>query len=359
MVEKKRILVWGLSNNRAGTEAVIHNYAKLINAVSFDFLTFEQPDNYQDLFTKDRDNRYYVICPKTKNPLRYYADLIHFMKAHAQEYTALWFNTNHAANIDLLKLAKRFGISRRIVHSHNSQDPQERLLRLLAHHNVSQCVSLATDRWACSTQAGEYLFGSQPFRLVPNLVDANARKYDATKRRRIREKLGMDNTLVIGTVGRLSFQKNQEFLIAIAKKLRSQNIAFSIVIVGNGELHDKLTTEIRESNLSGNILLVGSQPDVQAYLSAFDIFAFPSRFEGLPLALLEAQFNGLPCVVSDAIPTDAFISHDLVQLSLANIDEWVTAVTTLHRSSQPQLTNRANLYDLHHQNSNAEKLFLI
>lgn len=357
MNKRNRILVWGLSNNKAGTEAVINSYASIITDVPFDFITFEQPKNYNGLFTQDKDNRYFIIHSKSKNPIQYYIDLNQFMNDHAHEYRALWFNTNHAANIDLLKLAKRYSIPRRIVHSHNSQDPEEPILKVLCHINANACVKMSTERWACSTPAGDYLFHGASFKLVPNLVDSNACSFDSDKRKLIRGMLHLGNSLVIGNVGRLCHQKNHSYLIDLLDILDKQGINCHLVIVGEGELQNSLLKKAEDKGLLPRIHLVGVQRDIQAYLSAFDVFVFPSLYEGLPVSLLEAQFNGVPCICSDCITNDAVISHQTYRIPLDQIDRWIDVILSSRRRSNPLLNSRASSYDLNISRKFATHLF--
>ena len=355
---RDRILVWGLSNNRAGTEAVISNYVHLIDDQKFDFLTFESPGNYGDLFSGQRENRYFVIRPKSINPIRYYRDLNRFMSVHASEYKALWFNTNHAANLDLLRLAKRYGVPRRIVHSHNSEDPAEPLLKALCRMHSGDCIKLATELWACSSVAGRYLFGEADFRLVPNIVDSDAFSYSVEKRADVRKSLQIGNSLVIGTVGGLVYQKNQVFLMDLLSVLLAEGTDCHLVIVGEGELRQTLLGKAREMGLSSRVHLVGAQSDIQAYLSSFDIFAFPSHFEGLPVSLIEAQFNGVPCLCSDNITDEAILSRQVIRLPLGDLRQWVELACSVRRERVSQLNEKARLFDSRLCRENASRLFV-
>lgn len=354
--KRNRVLVWGLSNNKAGTEAVINSYASIISDTPFDFITFEEPINYIGLFSRDRDNRFFVIHSKSQNPIQYYIDLKRHMNEHAYEYKALWFNTNHAANIDLLKLAHRYAIPRRIVHSHNSHDPNELALKVMCHINANACTRLATERWACSVSAGNYLFRGTPFTLIPNLVDSKACSFNLDKRAEIRSSLKVGKSLVIGNVGRLSHQKNQGYLIDLLGRLRKQGVDCHLVIVGDGELRDNLLNQANNIGVLSRVHLVGMQNDIQAYLSAFDVFAFPSYYEGLPVSLLEAQFNGVPCLCSDAITDDAIISNQVCIIPLTHMNHWVSCVLSSKRESC-SLNERAAHYDLQLARQYVARLF--
>lgn len=351
----ERILVWGLSNRRAGTETIISNYVSLLPDQQFDFLTYEQPNNFSELFS-GTGNRAFVVPHKAKAPFSYRRALRAHFSLHAEEYKALWFNTNHAANIDVLELAAAYDIPRRIVHSHNSEDPQELSLRLLSHAHIGKLRDLATARWACSKVAGDYLFGSLPFRIVPNVVDEAESRFDSTARERYRRELGIENALVIGTIGRLNAQKNQRFLIELLPRLVAANSSVQLVIVGEGELQQDLERTATIMGVSDHLKLLGNRPDARKLLSAFDVFAMPSLYEGLPLALLEAQFNGVPCIIADTIERTAVISSATERLPLDQ-DAWVKALGRAQRPSKDYLLPEAKLFSLSTCRPYAQQLF--
>ncbi len=143
-------------------------------------------------------------------------------------------------------------------------------------------------------------------------------KRNKEKRKGLREKYNLQDTYVIGNVGRLNFQKNQEFLIKIANELKKKKINFKIIVVGQGEEKENLKRLITQLNVSNNVMLVGQQNDMQAWYSAFDLFLFPSRFEGLSVSLLEAQANGVPILASDRVsPNEIKINDNIKFMSLS------------------------------------------
>ena len=112
----KRVLVWGLSNNRAGTEAVIEAYVRAADPqkYSFDFLCYDDPVNYGCLFSGSSYNRVFKLPIKIAHPFRHRKALASFMDEHANEYEAVWFNANDISNIDILLAAEKKGIKHRI-----------------------------------------------------------------------------------------------------------------------------------------------------------------------------------------------------------------------------------------------------
>lgn len=353
----KRVLVWGLSNRLAGTEGVINAYASNTDEVSFDFLTFDNITNYPALF-EGRDNRCYQIHSKVGNPIAYYNDLNQFFTRHAAEYCALWFNTNHFANIDVLDYSYRFGIARRILHSHNSFDPKEPYLKILHHLHRHRALREATDYWACSSEAARYLYGDTEYVFVPNLIDRSRCSYSDSARLKFREEYSLGDSFVFGTVGRLTNQKNQSFLLRLMPGIIREQPDAVLLIAGDGELRNRLEDETRSLGVEDNVIFVGSQSDMKACYSALDLFVLPSLYEGLPLVLLEAQFNGLPCVVSSEVSLEAKISNCFVSLGLDSQDAWTEEILSRRYSREAQfLKGNAARFDIENCPEISESIF--
>lgn len=357
----KRILVWGLSNNRAGTERVIENYVDAVDEEDycFDFLCYDEPKNFLHLY-KNNNNRVFIIPIKIKHPIRSVLAVKRFLRDRASDYYAVWFNANDISNIDILHYAKKYGIKHRILHSHNSDIPTNPITRIFTHLNFPKIKFLATERWACSVAAGKYMFGDDKFEVIPNSIDAALFQYDPNMREIIREKYQLKNSFVIGTVGRLMPQKNHEFILDIMPQLLEKNSTCKFVILGQGELEGALSKKAIDLGVENNFLLISSKDDVMAYLSAFDCFVFPSIYEGLGLALLEAQFNGLPCVISNGVPDEAIISRNVIRESLESPNKWVDAIlrlSSLSRGNASIIQEKAYFYSKEKLINTAKSLF--
>ena len=100
---------------------------------------------------------------------------------------------------------------------------------------------------------------------------------------------------VIGSVGRLAEQKGYDLLVRALPALP----AASLVLVGDGPARGELERLAAELGVSGRLHVTGWTHDPRSYLAAFDVFALPSRWEGMPLGILEAMHAGLPVVACD------------------------------------------------------------
>lgn len=321
---KPRILVWGMTDNRAGTEKVVANATTaLADYVDFDFLVFEDVVAWPEIHAQG--NRQFVIPNKRTSYPAYKRAIKEFFEQHASEYAAAWVNINIPNNVDVLTLAKEHGIPVRIAHAHNSANDGRLHHKVLSHLNRKKPVQDSTARWACSQDAGAYLYRGEAFVQIPNAIDCDSVAFSSEKRAAVREKLGIDGeTLVVGNVGRLSHQKNQEFLIKAFAALHAKQPDSLLVIVGRGELEDELRALADSLHVTDAVVFAGVRSDMQAWLSAFDVFAFPSHFEGASLALIEAQSNGLPCVTSTNIIDEVVFDDQMLEcVPIENPDAWV------------------------------------
>lgn len=355
----KRVLVWGLSNNRAGTEAVIEAYVRAADpqVYCFDFLCYDEPLNYAGLFSEDGCNRVFQIPIKIKHPFAHRKALKAFMDEHAHEYYAVWFNANDISNIDLLLVAKNHGIKHRILHSHNGSIPKRFITRLFSKSNSKKAKRVVTERWACSQAAGAFMFEGESFKIIPNMVDARKFAFDSSARDAIRSQYGWSDDCIVGTVGRLSEQKNQSFLIELLPRLAQRIPNVKLVIIGEGPLRDSLKALAQDLGVEERVVLLPAQCNISEFLSAFDCYVFPSLYEGLSLAALEAQFNGLPCVMSDGVSTETKIASTTQFINLMDVDEWVGAICRAQRIENPLIPEKAQAFDAANIREVAERMF--
>lgn len=351
---KNKVLVVGLSSNPGGVEAVVGNYVdRLSGSIQFDFILHEHADF---AFLHLNENKVYLLPRKRKNPIKYKRDLEYIFETN--KYKSLWFNANNLANIDSLILAKKYGIQNRVLHAHNDNWLGGCYQRISSELHHKQALECSTQRWACSDAAGVWFFGKSDFRVVPNVIDVRKYVYDQYSRIKIRQKYGIDNKIVIGNVGRLCMQKNQIFLLSILRELTKWNKKYVLMLVGEGEARNSIERAIKKMHLEDYVVLTGSiSGDVTPYLSAMDVFAFPSVFEGLGVAFLEAQINGLPCVISTAIPPEAIVSGNVIRLSNGAVNDWARALSSVKRIPGLLSKERISRYDITEQSKLITELF--
>ena len=212
--------------------------------------------------------------------------------------------------------AKKSGVPVRIYHNHNSQFSDTWIKSLRNRLLVFLALKNATHRISCGQLAGEKIFRKKSFQIIPNAIQIEKFKFSAIYREEIRKEFQIpENQKVVGMVGILDERKNQSFLIEIAKE--SPNVIF--LFVGEGPNRLKLEEKCKDLK---NIIFTGNRNDVYKFYSAFDIFAFPSLFEGFPMVLVEAQCAGLNIIMNETIDTTTQIVDKLCKSMTLEKNKW-------------------------------------
>ena len=331
----KRILVFGMTGNPGGVESFLINYYRNIDRkkIQFDFLcNSHNPVAYEEELIS-LGGRTYHITARSKNPGLYKKEMEDVFKRHSAEWSAIWVNVSSLANIDYLKIAKKYGIQKRIIHSHNSRNMDGKLRGVLHEWNKRSLQKWATDFWACSEDAAKWFYKDELLSktvIIHNAIDVRRISYDEDKRKAIRSKFQIgENTYVIGNVGRLHFQKNQAFAIDVFREYLIMNPNSRLILIGQGEDSEMLRK--RASDLGEKVLFTGVQSDIQGWLSAFDLFLFPSLFEGLSISAMEAQGNGIPVLASEGvIPPEVKITPNFIFFSLdQTAEKWAKMISQI------------------------------
>ena len=328
----KKILIIGMTSTPGGVESFLKNYCMNdnFNDIQFDFLcpSIEEIAYTQEI--KEKSKIFYIV-PKRKNMLLHKKQLNGFFRVHACEYVAVWANLNSLMNVDYLLKAKKYGIGRLIVHSHNSNNMGGLIQKILHIQNRMRIHKIATDYWACSLEAAKWFYPENLLshvNYIKNAIKVSDFVFCQAKRETYREKYKLDNCKVIGHIGRLHFQKNQEFLLSIMDELVKRDTSYRLLLIGSGPDCERLKSIVLEKKLEEYIIFLGQQRDIGGWLSAFDLFVFPSKFEGLSIVALEAQANGVPIVAStNAICEEGLLNSNVSRISLeSNIDVWCSAI---------------------------------
>lgn len=323
----KKILVCGMSGNVGGVECFLMNYYRNINRnkVQFDFLSNSEHCIFEEEIKRLGGNVYHV-CARSKNVYQFYKDMNEFFSNHAKDYNGIWVNKCMLNNIEFIRYAKRYNIPNRIIHAHNSNNMENTIkgkLQGMLHYLHRRSIhKYATDFWACSKDAGNWAFPKEimkgeKFRIVHNAIDSEKYSYNVHTRELYRQRLGLTDSFVVGHVGRFQYQKNHEFLIDIFESIYHKNSNAVLLLIGVGELEDKIKQKVHNLRLDHAVKFLGVRNDVAQLMQAMDVFVFPSLFEGLGIALIEAQVAGLPSFTSaNVVPQEAKITNLLQYINL-------------------------------------------
>lgn len=322
----KKVLYFGMSSNLGGIESFIINFWRSFDHrnLQVDFVKFEEEICFEDELLKG-GSQVYRLPPRRKNPKQFLMELYKFFKNHL-EYQVIHVHLNTSSFIEPALIAKLFK-RKVIVHSHSEWKGKRLIPKLLHQINRPILNKIADVKLACSDEAGRWMFGQSDFFVVKNAIDASSYTYDTVTRKRLRKQFGLEGKFVVGNIGRLVYEKNHDFLIEVFVELRNQCDNAVLLIIGDGVLRAQLEDKILELGLSQNVMLMGVRTDVAALLQMMDVFIFPSRFEGLGIAAIEAQAAGLPCIVADTIPQEAFVTNLVETVTLSSDrKKWVEAI---------------------------------
>ncbi len=326
----ERIAVMMTDMNYGGVETVIMNYYRRIdkNKIQFDFFALEGSILPQKEEIEKAGGRVYVV-PRYTRPWNYCKEVYRIFRQN--NYRIVHSNMNTLSFFPLY-MAKKAGIPVRIAHNHSTAAKGETKKNILKYLLRPLAKSCATDYMACSAQAAEWMFGRKAVNegrvyIVNNAIELKRFMYSEAKRRKIREAFAVqEDEILIGCIGRLCFQKNQEFLLRVLKQLNDKaayDSKVKLMLVGDGENRGRLIALASELKLEKQLIMLPACDRANEYYNAFDIFALPSRYEGFGMVAVEAQVNGLPCLLSDKFPEDVVIGANVDRLELKE-EDWLS-----------------------------------
>ena len=273
--------------------------------------------------------------PPAKSYIRYISFLTNLLQRERIDviHSHTMFNSAWA-----LIVGKYMGIPVRISHSHSIKGPEHRGIVKNIYEKTMRLLirRYATDYVACGKSAGEWLYGGNFFEkngtVIYNGIDLKRYYYDEKARDEIRVRYKMQNKFIIGHAGHFAYVKNQSFLLELMPEILRKTPNAFLILLGDGADRQMLKEKITQLNLQENVLMPGNVENVGDYMSAMDVFVFPSLYEGMPLALVEAQTNGLPCVISQKIPKDICLTDLISPISLnSSKEKWISIIISMKR----------------------------
>ena len=327
--DKKRIKVMHVVNsmNMGGIETFIMNLYRNISREKYEFVFLANAPGkyyYQDEI-EALGGRFIKIDPVGAGKrLKHLAQLRTVIRKENPDviHCHTYFD---AASV--MMMARLCRVPVRITHSHTTE--AKNLHRKFLHWMLTKIIVVeSTNLLACGEEAGKALYGNASFQVINNGIDLDKFIFSETSRRKIRKEIDVnENDIIIGHVGRFEKVKNHEYMIEILKKIISRDAHYKLVLVGDGTLRKEIEALVKKNHLDNQVIFAGNAKNANEYYSAFDIMVFPSIFEGLPLALVEAQANGLPVVASSGVTEEAKINDNFRRLSLdEGAEKWAQAV---------------------------------
>ena len=351
-----------------GVESVIMNYYRAMNRgkIQFDFICDEDSTNIPYEEIKSLGGKVILIPPYQKL-FKYQKVLKKILREG--NYKIVHSHIN-ALSVFPLRIAKKVGVPIRIAHSHSTTNKKEWKKNFFKSILKPFSKVYATNYFCCTEHAGRWLFGNKKFEngeiyILNNAINLEKFIYNEKIRENKRAELKIDkDTIVLGHIGRFVEQKNHKFLINIFNEVHKKNINTKLILVGQGPLKKEIEQQIKQLNIEDYVLMLGQRADVNEIYQAFDIFLFPSLYEGLGMVAIEAQAAGNLCIVSTEIPKVAKVTKKMEFLDLSSPNQrWVdcilSAIDNIGEKSDISIDEFVNAgYDIKQESIKLEKQYL-
>ncbi len=312
---------------------------------SDELMAVREPD-YFDNSVKKLGGRIFCL-PKFvgTNANDYKAAIKRFFNEHQGEWKVVQGHMTSTAAI-YLPIAKKSGVPICIAHARSAgvdngiKGIATRILRA-----PLQKEGITDYNFACSREAGISVFGSRlveagSVKIIPNAIDLKHFAYNEETRLKIRDELGVSNALVIGHVGSFRYAKNHEFLLNVFAQVcrlldnddlnqysMLHGMRVRLLMLGKGPLMDDMKKLADRLHIYDRCIFAGNKSNASDYYQAMDYFCFPSRYEGLPGSVIEAQAAGLQCLVSDSVTPEVNVT-ELVSMRSINSEprDWARKI---------------------------------
>ena len=348
IIRQKRILQVVGAMNMGGAETFLMNIFRDINREKYQFIFLCYIDgayDYEDEIRKLGGKIVRIPDTRITNPVKFTKNIEKVIRY--ENINIVHSHVDFSSGYSMLA-AKNAGIKTRIVHAHNTSATWSKniiknvwfkFLKLLMNH-------YSTNRIACGMNAGKFMFGKKAFKVIHNGIDIKRFRYSATDRTKIRHQLKINmNDTVFLHVGRFEAAKNHNFLIEIFNTYYASNPTAKLILLGDGSLFNTIKKKVSEFGLNDAVYMLGKKTNTEDYYSASDLFIMPSFYEGFPVTLVEAQVNGLACLVGDTI--DKTVKYGVVDFYPLekNATKWAKHAQKINYDHKPTDSLLAKEYD--------------
>ena len=296
-----------------GVEAVVMNYYRNIDRtkIQYDFIIDSDSSNPVLQDEIESLGGKVITIPPYQKPVSYHKALY---KLFTENNYPLVYSHLNTLSVFPLFAAWRAGIPIRVAHNHSTagKGRGETKRNMMKYTLRPFAKVFPTHLCACSEYAGRWIFGKRAMdsgrvRVWPNAIDTERFAYKERVRNDIRMKLNLTGKFVIGHAGRFVHVKNHAFLVEVFSEIRRRRENSVLLLAGDGPLFNMFRDKVKSAGLSESVIFLGSVHDMEKYYQAMDVFIFPSLYEGLGMAAVEAEISGLPVIASTELPIDAKI----------------------------------------------------
>ena len=331
-MKKIKVLQFPLANSKGGMTRYQLNNWKWIDKTKFhfDFVSFSEHIDFEEEILETGAKLFYMNNYAEVNPKGFEEELKSILD---NGYDIIHLHTNMWGSLLAEKVARDVGIKKIIIHAHSTSVFGKKNIqnaKKLHEENKERITEeIATDFWACSKEAAEWLYGDkiskEKIKIMPNAIESYKFRYDEKIRREYRESLHVEDKFVLGCVANFIYQKNHDFLIRIMQEMDSNTV---LLLVGSGPLRESIQDKVVELGLSDKIVFLGYRNDSDKLYQCMDIVLLPSVAEGFPYVTVEAQVSGVQCLVSDKVTTQVDFTSNIYHEELIE-DRWIERIDEL------------------------------
>ena len=231
------------------------------------------------------------------------------------------------------------GVKKRFSFVHLISLPDKNPVKKIYRFVFSCLIELfATRKFACSAKAGKSVYLGK-FKILNNAIDLAKFRFNQNIRDVIREELSLKDKFVLIQTARFAKEKNHLFTLEVFKFILETNPNSHLIFCGDGVTFQSVKQKAKKLNIIDKISFLGAIPNVNEILQAADAFILPSTWEALGLAAIEAQGAGLPCLLADNIPPEAFVVNAFPLSLQAGVKVWAEKLLTFTHFSRGDTSN--------------------
>lgn len=353
----------------SGVSSVVMNIYRNINKemIQFDFLISNRTEqSYEDEIQKYGGKIFYTGNPLSPKTL--FSTCMankRFFKENSGNYVAAHLHSPTISDMTI-KYANKYGLKNIIMHSHSTIFSSNRLKMIVNTYLQRNITRYANIYFACSTEAAEFLYGKEfckkhKIELIKNAVEPEKYLFNTESKRNIINEWGWNDNMVVTHVSNFSPIKNVAFLIPVIEKVIEYRKDIRFLFIGDGPTKNEVETSLKNKNLQEYCKFLGSTNKVNYFLNVADVLILPSIKEGLPVSVVEAQANGIQCLVSDTVTRE--VNTGNVQFIRLEENEWINKICECRSISNTERMKKCmnfekSCFNIKNEVKRLEKIYL-
>lgn len=336
-----KVVHYGMSENYGGIESYLYKISRKVDAKKFTFSFIDMTHSgiaYENEL-KGLGIQIHKITPRSESIKKNKAELMDLFSK--EEFDILHCHINTLSYITPILIALKYDC-KVIVHSRSSNTPSSWVTKLLHYINFYRVPFHQTSNIAVSTEAGEWLF-KKDFQVINNGIEIKKYMFDSSRRSAKRKELEVSKAFLIGHLGAFTYAKNHSYVLAVFAEYHRNNPQSKLLLIGDGPLKKEIVSKIKSMGIEDDVIIISGTYEINDFLCAMDLMIFPSFYEGYPNAVLEAQTNGLPVIMSSNITSEVCLTTKCYREKITedSISLWVERIEEL-------ILNNCSIEDRHY-----------